>query len=68
LVLNVVQVCIFAYGQTGSGKTHTMLGDPDDFDQMGVIPRSLEQIFKSSEALSLQGWTFQMQVSYMALP
>ena len=63
LVSDILQVCIFAYGQTGSGKTHTMLGDPDDFDQMGVIPRSLEQIFKSSEALSFQGWTFQMQVS-----
>lgn len=60
------QVCIFAYGQTGSGKTHTMLGNTDDIDQKGVIPRSLEQIFKASQSLSAQGWSFQMQVCLLA--
>lgn len=58
------QVCIFAYGQTGSGKTHTMLGSQDLKEQRGVIPRSLEQIFKTSQAMSLQGWSFRMQVIF----
>uniref|UniRef100_A0A6P7GVH0 Kinesin-like protein Klp68D n=1 Tax=Diabrotica virgifera virgifera TaxID=50390 RepID=A0A6P7GVH0_DIAVI len=33
---------IMAYGQTGTGKTFTMLGSPED---MGVIPRSVNEIF-----------------------
>jgi len=31
---------IFAYGQTGCGKTHTMMGNPDSQDEMGIIPRT----------------------------
>lgn len=57
-----MQVCIFAYGQTGSGKTHTMIGNPEIPDEGGVIPRSLEQVFESSQALIAQGWKFCMQV------
>ncbi|KAJ7280520.1 hypothetical protein O6H91_Y370600 [Diphasiastrum complanatum] len=62
-----MQVCIFAYGQTGSGKTHTMLGHPDNLDQRGVIPRSVEQIFQSSQALQAQGWKFTMQASMLEI-
>ncbi|MCO5610749.1 hypothetical protein L7F22_064990 [Adiantum nelumboides] len=65
--LDGYKVCIFAYGQTGSGKTYTMLGNPDDLEQKGVIPRSLEQIFESSQALSSQGWTFQIQASMLEI-
>lgn len=57
------QVCIFAYGQTGSGKTYTMMGRPEAYDQKGLIPRSLEQIFQTSQSLLAQGWTYKMQVS-----
>ena len=31
---------IFAYGQTGCGKTHTMMGNVDSADDMGIIPRT----------------------------
>ncbi|KAH7433745.1 hypothetical protein KP509_07G083600 [Ceratopteris richardii] len=65
--LDGYKVCIFAYGQTGSGKTYTMLGNPDDIEEKGVIPRSLEQIFESSQALSSQGWTFQIQASMLEI-
>lgn len=58
----MMQVCIFAYGQTGSGKTYTMMGPPGR-DQKGIIPRSLEQIFKTSQSLESQGWKYSMQVS-----
>lgn len=56
------QVCIFAYGQTGSGKTYTMMGKPAPPDQKGLIPRSLEQVFKTRQILEAQGWKYEMQV------
>lgn len=36
---------IFAYGQTGSGKTFTITGGPDKYQDRGIIPRSISQIF-----------------------
>ena len=36
---------IFAYGQTGSGKTYTMVGNFDDNELKGIIPRSFDYIF-----------------------
>ncbi|KAH9316110.1 hypothetical protein KI387_024737, partial [Taxus chinensis] len=65
--LDGYKVCIFAYGQTGSGKTYTMLGRPDENNHKGIIPRSLEQIFKSSQALRCQGWNFKMQASMLEI-
>lgn len=65
--LDGYKVCIFAYGQTGSGKTYTMLGQPDQAAHKGLIPRSLEQIFKSSQALQCQGWKFKMQASMLEI-
>ncbi|GJY14827.1 kinesin-like protein KIN-14C [Tanacetum coccineum] len=50
------KVCIFAYGQTGSGKSYTMIGRPNPPLQKGLIPRSLEQNFQTSQALAAQGW------------
>ncbi|CAK9876044.1 unnamed protein product [Sphagnum jensenii] len=65
--LDGYKVCMFAYGQTGSGKTHTMLGNPEVPGEGGVIPRSLEQVFQSSQALSAQGWSFRMQASMLEI-
>ncbi|XP_058072886.1 kinesin-like protein KIN-14D [Magnolia sinica] len=65
--LDGYKVCIFAYGQTGSGKTYTMMGRPEALEQKGLIPRSLEQIFQSSQYLSSQGWTFKMQASMLEI-
>lgn len=36
---------ILCYGQTGSGKTYTMMGDTDDHEQRGIIPRLFTEIF-----------------------
>ena len=44
-VLDGFNGTIFAYGQTGSGKTHTMLGDVQDIDSQGIIPRMVRTIF-----------------------
>ncbi|OIW10490.1 hypothetical protein TanjilG_00428 [Lupinus angustifolius] len=65
--LDGYKVCIFAYGQTGSGKTYTMMGSPDAPDLKGLIPRSLEQIFQTSQSLKVQGWKFKMQASILEI-
>uniref|UniRef100_J3MI12 Kinesin-like protein n=1 Tax=Oryza brachyantha TaxID=4533 RepID=J3MI12_ORYBR len=65
--LDGYKVCIFAYGQTGSGKTYTMMGHPELPDQKGLIPRSLEQIFQTSQALISQGWKYKMQASMLEI-
>ena len=36
---------IFAYGQTGSGKTYTMVGNFDNPQTKGIVPRSFDYIF-----------------------
>ncbi|GMI63705.1 kinesin 3, KINESIN-LIKE PROTEIN IN ARABIDOPSIS THALIANA C [Hibiscus trionum] len=65
--LDGYKVCIFAYGQTGSGKTYTMMGKPGQLDEKGLIPRSLEQIFQTTQALQRQGWRYEMQVSMLEI-
>lgn len=65
--LDGYKVCIFAYGQTGSGKTYTMMGRPEYPEQKGLIPRSLEQIFQTSQHLSQQGWKYKMQASVLEI-
>ncbi|GAB4831023.1 Kinesin-like protein KIN-14C [Ancistrocladus abbreviatus] len=65
--LDGYKVCIFAYGQTGSGKTYTMMGRPESTEQKGLIPRSLEQIFQTSQSLSAQGWKYKMQASMLEI-
>lgn len=56
LVLKLIQgynVTILAYGQTGSGKTHTMGTTFDgnhDSEDMGLIPRAINEIFECSES------------------
>ncbi|XP_076948754.1 kinesin-like protein KIN-14D [Bidens hawaiensis] len=65
--LDGYKVCIFAYGQTGSGKTYTMMGRPDAPLQKGLIPRSLEQVFQTSQALASQGWKYKMQASMLEI-
>ncbi|KAI5590658.1 hypothetical protein POPTR_004G031600v4 [Populus trichocarpa] len=65
--LDGYKVCIFAYGQTGSGKTYTMMGKPEASEQKGLIPRSLEQIFQTSQSLIAQGWKYKMQASMLEI-
>ena len=53
-------VCILAYGQTGSGKTHTMEGpnlasQTEITDESGILPRTVDMIFKEIQRLEFQG-------------
>jgi len=64
--LDGYKVSIFAYGQTGSGKTYTMQGTSGDMTaDSGLIPRSLLTIFKATEEMKLQGWSWSVTVSFM---
>lgn len=54
--LDGYNVCIFAYGQTGSGKTYTMEGNTADRNTQGMIPRAMEQVFRTSQNLKEKGW------------
>ncbi|KFB41341.1 AGAP003323-PA-like protein [Anopheles sinensis] len=66
-VLEGYNATIFAYGQTGCGKSHTMQGttynmsaaDPNNANNIGIIPRSFEHIF---DAISLAS-----EVRYLVL-
>ncbi|KAF9995117.1 kinesin-like nuclear fusion protein [Entomortierella chlamydospora] len=66
--LDGYNVCIFAYGQTGSGKTHTMEGPLNaDAKSMGMIPRSVMQIYENAKALESKGWVYTMEGQYVEI-
>lgn len=66
--LDGYRVCIFAYGQTGSGKTFTMEGGArNDHQHAGMIPRAVQQIFSTAEALKEKGWAFSLEASYLEI-
>eukprot|EP00898_Chlorokybus_atmophyticus_P007392 jgi/Chlat1/7654/Chrsp64S07123 len=54
---------IFAYGQTGSGKTYTMTGDTTAYNQRGIVPRAIHQIFKEIETRADREYV--VRVSYL---
>lgn len=63
--LDGYRVSIFAYGQTGSGKTHTMIGAQGD--QLGMIPRSVHQVFDTAERLGREHWEFNFRASFVEI-
>ncbi|KAH9525270.1 hypothetical protein Btru_000903 [Bulinus truncatus] len=65
--LDGYNVCIFAYGQTGSGKTFTMEGSLENENKLGMIPRAVKQIFKTSSDLTTKGWQYVMQASMLEI-
>ncbi|KAG0344830.1 kinesin-like nuclear fusion protein [Podila humilis] len=66
--LDGYNVCIFAYGQTGSGKTHTMEGPLNaSREEMGMIPRSVLQIYENAKQLESKGWKYTMEGQYVEI-
>ena len=57
--LDGYNVCIFCYGQTGSGKTFTMSAND------GMIPRAVNQIYDTAQALEEKGWKYHMEGSFI---
>ena len=65
-VINGYNGTIFAYGQTGSGKTFTMTGGPENYDDRGLIPRTISQIYSKIQSLSTNE-SFSIRVSYLEI-
>ena len=62
--LDGFNINIFAYGQTGSGKTFTMEGDLSSPEKYGIVPRSVDRIFKVfQEELNGTGWDMKFFLS-----
>uniref|UniRef100_A0A8B9LXN3 Kinesin-like protein n=1 Tax=Astyanax mexicanus TaxID=7994 RepID=A0A8B9LXN3_ASTMX len=40
---------IMCFGQTGAGKTYTMTGATESYQQRGIIPRALQEVFYEVE-------------------
>ncbi|KAJ3243274.1 Kinesin- protein 6 [Chytriomyces hyalinus] len=56
---------IFAYGQTGSGKTFTITGGAERYSDRGLIPRTLQFIYK--EAKARVGFQYEIGISYLEI-
>ncbi|XP_026545401.1 kinesin-like protein KIF9 [Notechis scutatus] len=63
--LNGYNGTIMCYGQTGAGKTFTMMGTTGNFKHRGIIPRAIQQVFKSMEEHSSQYIT--VRISYLEI-
>ena len=62
--LDGFNINIFAYGQTGSGKTFTMEGDLSSPEKYGIVPRSVDRIFKCfNDELGGTGWEMKFFLS-----
>eukprot|EP00927_Polykrikos_kofoidii_P055324 TRINITY_DN49593_c0_g1_i1.p1 TRINITY_DN49593_c0_g1~~TRINITY_DN49593_c0_g1_i1.p1 ORF type:complete len:909 (-),score=184.57 TRINITY_DN49593_c0_g1_i1:136-2862(-) len=48
--LNAYNGCIFAYGQTGSGKSFSVVGNVENEDQAGLLPRACKKLFDMIKA------------------
>ncbi|NXW74894.1 KIF9 protein, partial [Hirundo rustica] len=56
---------IMCYGQTGAGKTYTMTGAASEYRDRGIIPRAIQQVFKSaSEFLNI---LVSVRISYLEI-
>ncbi|CAD7961620.1 unnamed protein product [Amoebophrya sp. A25] len=49
-VLDGYSTALFAYGQTGSGKTTSIMGDVEDDEQLGILPRLLRALFEETKS------------------
>ncbi len=56
---------VLCYGQTSAGKTHTMIGDQSDPALRGIIPRTIEALFKEIQKKEDKTVTF--KVSYVEI-
>ncbi|NXG99472.1 KIF9 protein, partial [Loxia leucoptera] len=56
---------IMCYGQTGAGKTYTMTGAASEYRNRGIIPRAIQQVFKS--AASFLNILVTVRISYLEI-
>ena len=53
------------YGQTGSGKTFTMTGANETFQNRGLIPRAIQEVFR--EISELPDFAINVKISYLEI-
>jgi kinesin family protein 11 len=63
-LLEGISATVFAYGQTGSGKTHVM---GSDNLKSGIIPFTVEDLFRNKKELESRGATFSIELTYMEI-
>lgn len=56
---------ILAYGQTGSGKTFTMTGSTEKFQDRGIIPRAIQQVYR--EIRERPEYSVSVRISYLEI-
>lgn len=66
-VMNGYNGTVFAYGQTGAGKSYTMMGDMDDPEKQGIIPRIVAQIFDAIHFNGSPHVEYTVAISYMEI-
>ena len=59
--------CVFAYGQTGSGKTYTMMGNANEMEMQGLVPRICRELFGRIKVGQEEGTGYKTQVSYLEI-
>ena len=55
---------ILCYGQTGAGKTFTMTGATENYQQRGLIPRTIQHLFKEIQNRQDQEFTIRYYISF----
>eukprot|EP00761_Pharyngomonas_kirbyi_P014435 gb/GECH01014465.1/.p1 GENE.gb/GECH01014465.1/~~gb/GECH01014465.1/.p1 ORF type:complete len:867 (+),score=318.12 gb/GECH01014465.1/:1-2601(+) len=65
-VLSGFNGTVFAYGQTGAGKSHCIMGNRDEEESRGVIPRASQDIFDAIEDED-EDTEFKIKVSYLEI-
>lgn len=67
--LNGTSGCVLAYGQTGAGKTYTMTGPGTNYNDRGMIPRSISHVFHHVEKMNHNAGKsiFTIRISYVEI-
>ncbi len=56
---------VLCYGQTGAGKTFTMTGATENYEQRGLIPRTIQHLFK--EIQNRQDRSYTVRIGYLEI-
>ena len=56
---------VLCYGQTGAGKTFTMTGATENYNQRGIIPRTIQHLFK--EIQKRQDSSHTVRIGYLEI-
>jgi len=58
---------VMCYGQTGAGKTFTTTGSTESYQNRGIIPRAISQLFRDLDERSDYATVVRFQTSFTLL-